>query len=204
VSYLTPKLRLGILFSGRGSNMMAVLDAISRGEVHAEVVVALTNNPQAPGIALAESAGVSVKVEDPKQFGSIANYEAAMRRHLEAAKVDWVVLAGYMKVLGPTMLGSFAGRMINIHPSLLPAFKGLNAQRQAIEAGVKETGCTVHFVTAELDSGPVLLQAAVPVLPGDTQATLSDRILAEEHKILPRAIQLLTTQPHLFHKENSL
>lgn len=186
-------LKLGVLISGRGSNLLAILASIHRGEVTARVSVVISNNPLAPGLELARAHGVTAITVDPSDYDDRATYEYEVVNVLLTHGVQWVVLAGYMKLLGKTLLGAFKRRIINIHPSLLPSFKGLDAQRQALEYGVKIAGCTVHVVTAKMDDGPILDQAAVPVLPDDTVATLSARILAEEHRLLPKVIQLIAS-----------
>ena len=184
-------IKLGILISGRGSNMAAILSAISRGELEAEVTVVISNNPNAMGLSIAQAAGILTVVIDPKGYSSKDAYEAAIVAQLQASDVDWVVLAGYMRIVGETLLSAYANRMINIHPSLLPAFKGLHAQQQALDAGVRIAGCTTHFVNEHLDGGAIVLQAAVPVLADDTVLSLSDRILAQEHPLLIKTLQLL-------------
>ena len=186
-------LRLGVLISGRGSNLEAVLKAIKSGEVDARVAVVVSNNPDAAGLAIAREYGAEAVGIDPNGYPNRSDYEAAVVERLNAHQVEWIVLAGYMKLVGKTLLHAFPNRMINIHPSLLPAFKGLDAQTQALDAGVKESGCTVHIVTLKMDDGPILGQVSVPVLPGDTLDTLSQRILVEEHWLLPRVIQAIST-----------
>lgn len=183
-------IKLGILISGRGSNMAAILAAISSGELQAEAVLVVSNKKTAPGLAYAEAHGVPTLVLEPASFDSDAAYNMAIVEALKAAGVEWVVLAGYMKIVGAALLTAFANRMINIHPSLLPDFKGLHAQQQALDAGVTVAGCTTHFVTEELDGGQIILQSSVPVLPEDTVLSLSDRILQEEHPLLVKTLQL--------------
>jgi phosphoribosylglycinamide formyltransferase 1 len=181
-------LTLGVLISGRGSNLEAVLGAIKAGHVDARVAVVVSNNPDAAGLAIARQYGAEAVGIDPKAYLDRSDYESTVVETLRSHHVEWVVLAGYMKLVGKTLLDAFPDRMINIHPSLLPAFKGLDAQKQALDAGVKEAGCSVHIVTRKMDDGPILGQVAVPVLTGDTVETLSQRILVEEHRLLPRVI----------------
>lgn len=184
------RVRLGVLGSGRGSNFESVLRAIDRGELEAEVAIVLSDNRDARILETAAERGIETAWVDPGRFKTkfpeSAQKEACDR--LRAAGVDLVVLAGFMRLVKEPLLSQFQGRIINIHPSLLPAFKGLEAWRQALEAGVEETGCTVHFVTEEMDAGEVIDQARVPVLPGDDPATLHARIQEQEHRILPIAV----------------
>jgi phosphoribosylglycinamide formyltransferase-1 len=187
---------LGILISGRGSNMQAILDAIRQGELDARVGVVVSNVASAPGLARAQEAGVPTVVIDHKEFSSREAFDRAVVDELQKREVDLVCLAGFMRLLSPLFVRAFPGRILNIHPSLLPSFPGLDAQRQALEHGVKVTGCTVHIVDEELDHGPIVLQTAVPVREDDTEETLSDRILAEEHRAYPRAIRLVLDRLH--------
>jgi len=182
---------LGILISGRGSNMQAILDAIRQGELDARVGVVVSNVASAPGLARAQEAGVPTVVIDHKEFSSREAFDRAVVDELQKREVDLVCLAGFMRLLSPLFVRAFPGRILNIHPSLLPSFPGLDAQRQALEHGVKVTGCTVHIVDEELDHGPIVLQTAVPVREDDTEETLTSRILEEEHHAYPRAIRLL-------------
>ena len=182
---------LGILISGRGSNMQAILDATRQGELDARVGIVVSNVASAPGLARAQEAGVPTTVIDHKAFSSREAFDRAVIDELQRREVDLVCLAGFMRLLSPLFVRAFPGRILNIHPSLLPSFPGLDAQRQALEHGVKVTGCTVHIVDEELDHGPIVLQTAVPVREDDTEETLSDRILAEEHRTYPRAIRLV-------------
>jgi phosphoribosylglycinamide formyltransferase 1 len=184
-------LKIGILISGRGSNMQAVLNATERGVIQSGISVVISSKESAPGLAIAKSYGVPTVVVSHEKGMDLSTYESQILDVLESHQIDLLVLAGYMKIMGPTLLDRYPDRIINIHPSLLPAFKGLNAQKQALDYGVKIAGCSVHFVIPELDSGPVILQAAVPVLPDDTEATLGGRILKEEHALLPKAIALI-------------
>ena len=178
-------MRVGVLLSGRGSNLQALLDA---GAASWKVALAVSNVPGAPGLARAEAAGVPVRTVPHRDFADRAAFEEALDAELRAAEVELVVLAGFMRVLGPEFVARWRDRAVNIHPSLLPAFRGLDTHRRALEAGVRWHGCTVHFVRAELDAGPIILQAAVPVRPDDTEETLAARVLAREHHVLPMAV----------------
>lgn len=182
---------LGVLISGRGSNLQAILDAIGIGSLDARVGVVVSNNPSAKGLERAEKAGVPSRVLSHKDYRSREEFDTAVVAILREHQVDVVCLAGFMRLLSPVLVRAFPQRILNIHPSLLPAFVGLHAQRQALEHGVKVTGATVHLVDEQLDHGPILLQSAVPVLDGDDEETLSARILEEEHRIYPRAIGLV-------------
>jgi phosphoribosylglycinamide formyltransferase-1 len=183
--------RLGVLISGRGSNLQAIIEAIGEGRVDAELALVVSDRGDAEGLDRARAAGIEARVISPGDFSSRDEFDRAVTAVLREKTVDLVCLAGYMRLVGPPMLNAFPFRILNIHPSLLPSFAGLHAQRQAVEHGVKIAGATVHFVTSELDGGPIILQAAVPVLPDDTVETLSARILVEEHRIYPEAIQLV-------------
>jgi phosphoribosylglycinamide formyltransferase-1 len=182
---------LGILISGRGSNLQAILDAIREGKLHARVGIVVSNVESAPGLERARKAGVPTLVLSHKDSSSREEYDEALVEQLRAHQVDVVCLAGFMRRLSPVFVRAFPGRILNVHPSLLPAFPGLHAQRQALEHGVKVTGATVHLVDEELDHGPILLQRAVPVLEGDDEESLSARILEQEHQIYPEAIALV-------------
>lgn len=183
-------LRLGVLASGRGSNLQAIIDAIGRGELRAEVCVVLSNRPGALALERARQAGIPAVVVDQAAYADQDAFEQRLIEVLKGHGVDLVVLAGYMRILGGGFVAAFPGRIMNIHPALLPAFPGLGAQRQALDHGVKVSGCTVHFVDEGLDSGPIILQAAVPVLEDDTVDSLSARILEQEHRLYPEAIRL--------------
>lgn len=186
------KIKLGVLVSGRGSNLQAIIDAIERGELTAEVAVVVSNHSGVLALERAEHHGLKTVVIERRGYGSRRDQEKAILDCLLEHQVDLVVLAGFDRVVGDDLLSAYAGRVINIHPSLLPAFSGgLHAQAEALAYGVKVSGCTVHFVTQEIDGGPIILQQAVPVLESDTVESLAARILVEEHKLLPRAIQLL-------------
>ena len=183
------KRRAAILISGRGSNMAALIEASRPAGFPAEIALVLADRAEAAGLARAGAAGVAARVVDYRAFGrDRAAHEAAIDRCLGEAGIQLVCLAGYMRVLTPLLVGRWAGRMLNIHPSLLPAFPGLDTHARALAAGVKLHGCTVHLVTDAVDEGPILAQAAVPVLPGDTAEALAARVLAQEHVIYPLAL----------------
>ena len=180
--------RLGILISGRGSNLQSIIDAIGRRDLDATVAVVLSNRAEAPGLKRAADAGIETVHLGAKGFPDRDAYDAAVAGLLCDRGVELVCLAGFMRLVGRGLLDAFPDRILNIHPSLLPAFPGLDAQRQALDYGVRVAGATVHLVTAELDAGPIIAQAVVPVLADDTVETLSARILVEEHALYPRAI----------------
>lgn len=184
-------LQLGILISGRGSNMAAILQCIAEGRLAARARVVISDREDAAGLVTARHFGVEALWLDPAAHTGRLAYQEAVTAALQERGVDTVALAGFMRLLRPPLLDAFPGRILNIHPSLLPAFKGLHAQQQALEYGVKVTGCSVHFVTAGMDAGPVVLQAAVPVAEDDTEDTLAARVLAQEHRIYPLALQLM-------------
>jgi phosphoribosylglycinamide formyltransferase 1 len=179
---------LGVLISGRGSNLQAVIDAIAAGRLNARIAIVISNRADAAGLERASAAGIETLVMPHKAYPDRAAYDRALAAALKSRKVELVCLAGFMRLLGDAFIAEFPNAVLNVHPSLLPAFPGVDGQRQALEHGVKIAGATVHFVTADLDAGPIVLQAAVPVLDGDTQETLSARILVEEHRIYPEAI----------------
>lgn len=183
--------RLGILISGRGSNLQSIVDAIAQGDLHASIAVVISNRPEAAGLLRAREAGLETVCLRQKDFDGRDAYDAAVAEELRKRDVNLVCLAGFMRLVGRPLLEAFPNRILNIHPSLLPAFPGLEAQRQALEYGVRIAGATVHLVTEALDGGPIVLQAAVPVLPADTVETLSARILVEEHRLYPQAIQVV-------------
>jgi phosphoribosylglycinamide formyltransferase-1 len=189
----TARARLGVLVSGSGSNLQALLDACAQADYPAEVACVVSNVPTAFALERARKAGVPTVVLEHKAFASRAEFDRALGEELRKAGVEWVCLAGFMRLLGADFLAEFPGRVLNIHPALLPAFPGLHAQRQALERGVKIAGCTVHFVDAGTDTGPIIAQAAVPVMPGDDEASLSARILVEEHRLYPLAVRLAVT-----------
>jgi phosphoribosylglycinamide formyltransferase 1 len=190
----TDALRVAVLASGRGSNLQAVIDAIEAGRVQANIVTVISNKKEAPALVRARRHGLSDLFVDPKPYaGRPDSREAYDRELLDVLRrhdVELVLLAGYMKIVTTVLVEAFANRMMNIHPSLLPSFPGLDVQKKAIEWGCKLAGCTVHFVTEGIDEGPIILQAAVPILDDDTPDTLAARILEQEHKIYPRAVQL--------------
>ncbi len=183
-------LRLGVLASGRGSNLQAILEACARPGFPARVVVVISDRERAHALERARAAGVEALFVNPKDFADREAFDLALVRQLHARRVDLVCQAGFMRILSPAYVRAFAGRALNVHPSLLPAFPGLHAQRQALEHGVKVAGATVHFVEEGVDSGPIVLQASVPVHADDTEESLSARILAEEHRLYPEAIRL--------------
>jgi len=183
--------RIAVLISGRGSNLQAILDAIAARRLDAAIAIVISNRADAAGLTRAREAGVEALTVTPSDYAGRDAYDRALVEILRAREVDLICLAGYMRRVGKGMLDAFPNRILNIHPSLLPAFPGLDAQRQALEHGVKFAGATVHMVTAELDGGPIVLQAVVPVLTNDTVETLSARVLVEEHRIYPEAISLV-------------
>ena len=184
------RLRLGVLASGRGSNLGAILASCARPEFPARVVVVLSDRERAVALDRARAADVPALFVNPKDFTDREAFDLALVRTLESHQVELVCHAGYMRILSPAYVRAFAGRALNIHPSLLPAFPGLHAPRQALEHGAKVSGATVHFVDEGVDTGPIVLQACVPVLEHDTEETLSARILVEEHRLYPEAIRL--------------
>ena len=186
------KLRTAILISGRGSNMMALVEAARAAEYPAEIVCVVANTADAKGLEFAAANGIATRVIDHKAFPSREAFEAALDAYLRGMNIEAIALAGFMRVLTAGFIAGWDGRMINIHPSLLPAYKGLHTHERAIADGAKVHGCSVHLVTPELDGGPVLLQAEVPVLPEDTADVLAARVLTEEHRIYPQALALLS------------
>lgn len=187
-------LRLGVLVSGRGSNLQAIIDEIEAGTLKAEIAVVISNKQRVPALERAERHGLTSVFLDPKSVAGTPDprqaYDQKLLETLQYHHVQLVVLAGYMKIVTSVLIESYESQIMNIHPALLPSFPGLHAQRQALDHGVKVAGCTVHFVTEGMDTGPIILQQAVPVEEGDTEDTLSDRILKVEHGLLPRAIRL--------------
>ena len=180
--------KLAVLCSGRGTDLQSIIDAIKSGDLNAEISVVLTDKPNVPALERAEKAGIKNICVDRKKFDNRADFEAELLKNLEG--VDVVVLAGFMRILSPNFVRRYEGRLMNIHPSLLPSFPGAHAHRDALNYGVKVSGCTVHFVDEGTDSGPIILQAAVEVHEDDTEETLSARILEQEHIIYPQAIKL--------------
>lgn len=179
-----------ILISGRGSNMEAIVRALDAERWPARIAAVISNKPDAKGLAFAQARGIPTAVVPSKEFASREAFDAALRETVDGFAPDLVVLAGFMRILTAPFVEHYAGRMLNIHPSLLPLFPGLHTHRQALEAGVLEHGATVHFVTAELDHGPTVLQARIEVLPGDTEESLAQRLLEKEHVIYPQAVRL--------------
>lgn len=183
--------RVGVLISGRGSNMSALIEASKASDFPAEIVGVLSNRAAAPGLETAQQNGIATASLAQSKFPSREMFEDMMTQILEGWEVDYVCLAGFMRILGEDFVNHWQGRMVNIHPSLLPLYKGLDTHARVLAAGDPEHGCTVHFVTPGLDEGPAILQARVPVLPGDTPETLTARVLVEEHKIYPQALAML-------------
>ena len=182
-------LALGVLISGRGSNLQAILDAIDAGTLDARIRLVISNKKNAFGLERAARAGIPTRVISHRDFDGRSAFDDALVSALREAEVEWVVLAGFMRILTATFLNAYRERVINIHPSILPAFPGMDAQAQAIAAGVAESGCTVHLVDEGVDAGPILAQAKVPVLPEDDRDSLSARILEQEHRLLPETLQ---------------
>jgi formyltetrahydrofolate-dependent phosphoribosylglycinamide formyltransferase len=189
VAASTGRVRVAILISGGGSNMAALIDAAAQSNAPHRIVLVLSNDPEAGGLAIARSRGISAIAIDHRPFGKDrAAHEAAIQAELETAQVQVVALAGYMRVLTPWLVGRWAGRMLNIHPSLLPKHPGLDTHARALAAGDAEAGCTIHIVTDGVDEGPILARSAVPILPDDTTASLAHRVLQAEHALYPRAL----------------
>lgn len=183
--------RLGVLISGRGSNLQSIIDAIAQRRLDAQIALVISDHADAAGLSRAAQAGIDTLSLRPRDYPDRDAYDRAIAAALDARHVDLICLAGFMRLVGPALLTAFPQRILNVHPSLLPAFPGLNAQRQALDHGVRVSGATVHLVTSELDGGPIVMQSAVPVLDDDTVETLSARILVEEHRIYPEAIRLV-------------
>ena len=181
------KARIAILISGRGSNMQAFIDACASGELNASIDLVLSNKPEAAGLAKAAEAGIATACVDHRQYDSREAFDAALVNTLQPLEPDLVILAGFMRILTPVFITPFAGKLLNIHPSLLPKYPGLDTHRRALEAGDTEAGVTVHYVTPELDGGPPVIQARVPVEAGDTPETLANRVILQEHRIYPIA-----------------
>ncbi|MBI1272617.1 MAG: phosphoribosylglycinamide formyltransferase [Alphaproteobacteria bacterium] len=191
MAVLKPPLKLGVLISGRGSNLQALIDAVRAEAFPAEIALVISNKKDAAGLQRAAEAGIPTKVIDHKAFAGREAFELALDDALRQAGVGLVCLAGFMRVLGAAFVGKWQDKMINIHPSLLPAYPGLDTHRRAIEAGEKYSGCTVHFVWPEVDAGPVILQGKVPVRPGDNEDALAARVLELEHKLYPLAVRII-------------
>ena len=189
-------LKLGVLASGRGTNLQSIIDHIKEGKLNADVKVIISDNRDSGALQRAEKEGISHYFINPEDFSSRKDYEKALINKLKEYEVELVVLAGFMRILSPYFINKYRQQIMNIHPSLLPAFRGLNAHQQALEYGVKVSGCTVHFVDEGMDTGPIILQEVVPVKVEDTVETLSQRILEKEHEIYPEAIQLYEEGKH--------
>ena len=185
------RLKIAVLISGRGSNLRALIDACAEPDFPAEIVLVLSNNPDAAGLGFAREAGLPALAVDHRDFPDKPAFEAAMEAEIHRSGAEFVCLAGFMRLLTPDFVQRWRDRLINIHPSLLPAFKGLDTHRRALEAGMRISGCTVHFVRADMDDGPIILQAAVPVLDGDDAEALAARVLAAEHRCYPAALRLV-------------
>ena len=185
------KKRVGILISGRGSNMMALVEAARAADYPAEIAAVISSRPDAPGLAWAKAQGLPAQAIDHKAFASREAFDETVHTALTEAGIELVALAGFMRIQSAGFVAKWQGRQLNIHPSLLPLFKGLDPHKQALDAGVKVSGCTVHFVTEEMDSGPIVAQAAVPVIDGDSPESLAARILGVEHKLYPQALALV-------------
>jgi phosphoribosylglycinamide formyltransferase 1 len=183
--------RVGVLISGRGSNLQALVDAIADGSLNAQIAIVISNKADAAGLDRARAAGIETLVLDHRTFASRDDYDTTIAAELRSRRVSLVCLAGFMRLVGPRLLDEYPHGILNIHPSLLPAFPGVDAQRQALDHGVKITGATVHLVTGELDGGPIVVQAAVPVRDDDTVEMLSARILIEEHRLYPEAVRIM-------------
>lgn len=182
--------RIAVFLSGRGSNFRAIHDAILEGRINADIVLVFSNRAEAPGLAIARERGLETFVLNPKLYPNREDYDREILKELLKREIDLICLAGYMRILTPVLCQAYRYHIMNIHPALLPSFPGLNAQRQALEWGVKYSGATVHFVTEEVDMGPIILQAVVPVYQDDTEESLAERILKEEHRIYPEAVRL--------------
>ena len=185
------KTRVAVLISGRGSNMVALIEAAKDPAYPAEIVLVLSNRPDAAGLARATASGIPARAIDHTGFRDRASFDAALDAELRAADIDLVCLAGFMRIFTPDFVAGWAGRMLNIHPSLLPLFKGTHTHAQALEAGVRLHGCTVHFVVPELDAGPIVAQAAIPVREGDDPDSLADRVIVEERRLYPAVLALV-------------
>jgi len=183
------KLKLGVLVSGSGSNLQAIIDQIEMGRLDGEIKIVISNNPDAYAIKRCDKHGIPVTVVRHEDFFARDDFDSAMIKTLNDHAVELIVMAGFMRILSTAFLRTYPLKIMNIHPALLPAFPGLHVQKKAVEYGVKFSGCTVHFADEGVDTGPIIIQAVVPVLPDDTETTLAERILREEHKIYPQAIQ---------------
>lgn len=188
---MTKKLKVAVLISGGGTNLQALIDACAEPGYPAEIVLVISNKADAFGLTRAKNAGIPYKIINHKGFSSREEFDKSMSAEIRASGAEFVCMAGFMRLLSEWFVDEWHNKLINIHPSLLPSFKGIDAQKQALDAGVKLAGCTVHFVRKEMDAGPIIIQAAVPVLPNDTAATLSARILHEEHKCYAESLKLI-------------
>ena len=184
-------MNIGVLISGRGSNLRSLIEAQVGGQLSAKIATVISNVPDASGLEIAASHGIPIKVINHKEFDSRENFEGALNKALILADIDLICLAGFMRILSDTFVNNWRDRLINVHPSLLPSFKGLNTHERALEAGVCFTGCTIHFVRPAMDDGPIILQAAIPTLPQDTPETLANRVLQQEHIIFPLAVRMI-------------
>ena len=189
-AFVRPK--IAILISGRGSNMQVILERVKDGSLPVEIVLVFSDNPEAEGLQIAKTAGVVTAAFSPSEFEKFSIYEEKVVNILKQAQAEWVICAGYMRIIKKTILSNYQGKILNIHPALLPSFRGLNAQKQALESGVKISGCTVHFVDEGVDSGPIIAQTAVDVFDEDTVADLTKRILKAEHETYWKAIKKIT------------
>ena len=185
------KLKLGVLISGRGSNLQALIDACAAADYPAEIVLVISNRPGAPGLERARAAAIPTQIIEHTGYSDRESFDRVVDAALRAAGVELICLAGFMRLLSAWIVGQWPHRIVNIHPSLLPAFKGMDSHAQALAAGVQVSGCTVHFVSSEMDAGPIILQAEVPVLPGDDEDSLAARVLTAEHQCYPRAVRLI-------------
>ena len=190
---MSARKRIGVLISGRGSNMSALIDACNTPEYPAEISIVISNRADAPGLEVAAKSGIPTQIIDHKAYSTREAFEAVLSAALKQAKIDLICSAGFMRLLTRGFVEDWRDRQLNIHPSLLPAFKGLHTHERAIEAGVKLSGCTVHFVRTEMDTGPIIAQAAVPVLPGDSADDLAKRVLEAEHTLYPLALKLVAS-----------
>lgn len=186
---MSKEFRLGVLVSGRGTNLQAIIDWIEKENPNVKIALVISNKEKAPALERCKRHGIQSIYMNPKSFESKVAFDEAMISRLKESSIDLICLAGFMRILSAEFIHAFPKKIINVHPSLLPAFPGLHAQKQALDYGVKQTGCTVHFVDEGVDTGPIICQASVPVFDDDTEETLSDRILTEEHKLYPKAIQ---------------
>ena len=186
---MTTKFRLGVLVSGKGTNLQAIINWIEKENANVKIALVISNKKNAQALERCERHGIESIYMNPKSFENNIKFDQAMATRLKKSSIDLICLAGFMQILSPQFIQAFSKKIINVHPSLLPSFPGLNAQKQALEYGVKLAGCTVHFVDEGVDTGPIIFQSSVPVFNNDTEKTLSERILREEHKLYPKAIK---------------